>query len=178
MPNNPHTISEVALPAESEVTRLYETTNLADAYAVELPFGSSTSPEQLANFIFSKQAPWVQRLMKVRDLLVAGFGLKTSAQLASVEPGSKVRRIGIFRIYSTSRHEIVLGEDDRHLDFRLSVLCAASSSPVGSHRLTLSTVVHCHNRLGRLYIFLIAPFHRAVVRSSLRRAAQTGWPKA
>ena len=115
--------------------------------------------------------------MNVRDLLVAGFGLKTSAQLARVDPGSKVRRIGIFRIYSTSQHEIVLGEDDRHLDFRLSVLCVASSSPAGPHQLTLSTVVHCHNRLGRLYIVLIAPFHRAVVRSSLRRAAQTGWPK-
>jgi hypothetical protein len=72
--------------------------------------------------------------MKVRDLLITGFGLKTSAQLARVEPGSKVRRIGIFRIYSTSRHEIVLGEDDRHLDFRLSVLCLASRSPAGPHQ--------------------------------------------
>jgi len=38
--------------------------------------------------------------------------------------------------------------------------------------------VHCHNRLGRLYILVIAPFHRLVVQASLRRAAQIGWPSA
>jgi hypothetical protein len=37
--------------------------------------------------------------------------------------------------------------------------------------------VHCHNRLGRFYIFVIAPFHRLVVKASLRRAAALGWPK-
>lgn len=174
---NPHHVTAVTLPSESAVTRLYASTNLADAFAVVLPTGSTTNPEQLANFILLNQAPWVQQLMKLRDLLVARFGLKTAAQLAQVDPAGKIRRIGIFRIYSTSAQEIVLGEDDHHLDFRLSVLCAVSTTPAGPHRLTLSTVVHCHNRLGRLYILLIAPFHRAVVRSSLRRAAQTGWPK-
>jgi hypothetical protein len=42
--------------------------------------------------------------------------------------------------------------------------------------LTLSTVVHCHNALGRTYIRVIAPFHRLIVKSCLRRAARTGWP--
>lgn len=177
MSMHPHTISTVAIPAESELIRQYKTTHFSDAYAMELPPDSTTDPEQLASFIFSNQAPWVERLMKLRDLLVARLGIKTSAELARVDPAGKIRRIGIFRIYSTSAQEIVLGEDDSHLNFRLSVLCAASTTPIRSHRLTLSTVVHCHNLLGRLYIFLIAPFHRAVVRSSLRRAAQTGWPK-
>jgi Protein of unknown function (DUF2867) len=40
----------------------------------------------------------------------------------------------------------------------------------------VSTVVHCHNRLGRTYITLIAPFHRRVVEAGLRRAARLGWP--
>jgi hypothetical protein len=38
--------------------------------------------------------------------------------------------------------------------------------------------VHCHNRLGRIYIFLIAPFHRWLVQAILRRAAHIGWPQA
>lgn len=171
-------ITAVALPVESELARCYESTNLADAYAIQLPAGSATSPELLANFIFSNPARWVTQLMKVRDVLVCGFGLKTSDHLAGARPDGKLRRIGIFRIYNTNEHEIVLGEDDRHLDFRLSVLCTPPQSPLGQHRLTLSTVVHCHNRLGRLYILVIAPFHRAVVKSCLRQAARTGWPKA
>ncbi|MEQ1516415.1 MAG: DUF2867 domain-containing protein, partial [Usitatibacteraceae bacterium] len=117
-------------------------------------------------------------LMRARDALVSGLGIKTSEQLQRVSAAHAAKRIGIFRIYSSLADEIILGEDDRHLDFRLSVMCTPPQSPTQGYRLTLSTVVHCHNRVGRLYIFLIAPFHRAVVRSYLRRAARAGWPRA
>jgi hypothetical protein len=178
MPTQSLSVTAVPVPAESEVFLAYQRTNLADAYSIRLPAGATASPEQLARFIFSGQVPWVSRLMKVRDLIVARFGLKTSDRLANADPSNGVRRIGLFRIYATTENEIVLGEDDRHLDFRLSVLCTTSRSSPAQRRLTVSTVVHCHNRLGRAYIFLIAPIHRAVVRSSLRRAALSGWPRA
>jgi hypothetical protein len=167
-----HRVTPVSLPPESGVANVYPSVNLADAYSIELPIGASTNPEVLANFIFSQQAPWIGSLMTVRDALVAGFGLKTAKHLTSLGVETKAGRVGIFKIYSTSQTEIVLGEDDKHLDFRLSVLCS------GKRHLILSTVVHCHNRLGRLYIQLIAPFHRLVVQSSLRRAARAGWPPA
>lgn len=175
MSTEKHAVTPVALPAESEVSRIYKSMNLADAYSIPLPDGTSASPELLARFIFSQQAPWITGLMKVRDALVAGFGLKTSNRLTSLGTEDMAKRIGIFKIYSTTKHEIILGEDDKHLNFRLSVLC--SVQPTGERRLILSTVVHCHNRLGRIYIFLIAPFHRLVVRSSLCRAARIGWPQ-
>ena len=152
--------------------------NLADAYSIELPNGASTNPELLARFIFAHQAPWIGRLISVRDALVAGFGLKTGKRLASLEAGSGSGRLSIFKIYSKSPTEVVLGEDDKHLDFRLSVLCSGQSAPGAKRHLTLSSVVHCHNRLSRLYIFLIAPFHRLVVQSSLHSAARVGWPSA
>jgi hypothetical protein len=170
--------TSVSLPPESAIAKAYPSMNLADAYAIELPAGASTNPELLARFIFAHQAPWIGSLIKVRDALVGGFGLKTAKRLASLEAGSGAGRLSIFRIYSTSPTEIVLGEDDKHLDFRLSVLCSGPSSPGARRHLILSTVVHCHNRLGRFYIFLIAPFHRLVVQSSLRSAARAGWPSA
>jgi hypothetical protein len=37
--------------------------------------------------------------------------------------------------------------------------------------------VQCHNLLGRVYLLVIAPFHRMVVRSTLHRAARAGWPR-
>jgi hypothetical protein len=171
-------VTPVSLPPESAVTKAYASTNLADAYSIELPPGASTNPELLARFIFANQAPWVGTLMAVRDAVVGGVGLKTAKQLASLDAQGKPGRLGIFKIYGTSPTEIVFGEDDKHLDFRLSVLCSSQPLAGGKRHLTLSTVVHCHNRLGRLYIFVIAPFHRLVVQSSLRRAAQIGWPSA
>lgn len=173
-----HHATSVPLPPESAIAKAYASMHLADAYSIELPAGASTNPELLARFIFAHQAPWIGILISVRDALVAGFGLKTGRQLASLGAESGAGRLGIFRIYSTSPTEVVLGEDDKHLDFRLSVLCSGQSSPGAKRHLILSTAVHCHNRLGRLYILLIAPFHRLVVQSSLRSAAQVGWPSA
>lgn len=161
----------VPLPASSRVAGLYADPNLADAYAIDLPDDASRDPEQLARHLFAHQAPWVARLLWLRDALVAGFGLKTSRDLARPNGSSAVRRISFFRIYEQDTHEILLGEDDRHLDFRVTV----RREP---RRLVLSTVVRCHNRLGRCYIALIAPWHRLVVRSALTHAARAGWPRA
>ncbi len=178
MPPSSHSVTPVEIPVESAIARFYELTNLADAYSVELPADSITSPEKLARFIFSQQAAWIKGLMKIRDVLVAGFGLKTSAQLTVHNAHRQTERVGIFKIYNTTEREIILGEDDKHLDFRLSVLCPVPAGLAGERRLVLSTVVHCHNRLGRAYIFAIAPFHRIIVQSYLRRAARVGWPRA
>jgi hypothetical protein len=171
-----HQATSVSVPPESAIANAYASTQLADAYSIELPSGTSTDPEVLARFIFAHQAPWISRLTAVRDALVAGLGLKTARHLATLQTRSGAGRLGIFKIYGTTATEVILGEDDKHLDFRLSVLCSGQSSPGGKRHLTLSTVVHCNNRLGRLYIFLIAPFHRLVVQSSLRSAARVGWP--
>lgn len=166
-----HSPAAVSIPVGSAVAGAYPSTNLADAFAIELPNDTVTDPEVLARFIFAHQARWIGGLIKVRDALVGGFGLKTARQLASLDPDNGTGRLSIFRIYSKGPTEVVLGEDDKHLDFRLSVLCSG-------RQLTVSTVVHCHNFLGRLYIFFIAPFHRLVVQSSLRTAARVGWPAA
>lgn len=161
----------VAVPADSRIAGRYPTTQLADAYAITLPPDASLDPERLARFVLSRQPAWVARLMALRDALMRPFGLKTSRQLRAAGDGQRDRRIGIFRIYETTPDEIILGEDDKHLDFRVSVM-------VRPPQLIVSTVVHCHNRLGRAYILLIAPFHRAVVRANLRQAARGGWPGA
>jgi hypothetical protein len=168
----------VTLPAQSGVTRLYPSVHLADAFAIRLPGDASTDPDVLARFIFAHQPAWVGGLMRVRDLVVARFGLKTGKHLATLGQGAAAGRVGIFRVYSTSESEIVVGEDDKHLDFRVSVLCSGRTAPEMGKELTVSTVVHCHNLLGRTYILAIAPFHRMVVRASLRRAARIGWPQA
>jgi hypothetical protein len=167
-------ISET-LPRESHLFRIYETPDLEDAYAIRLPKNTIADPEQLARFLFSHQSLWVELLMRMRDALVSRFGIKSSKQLQN----SGGERIGIFKIYETGINEIVLGEDDIHLGFRLSILLQTRMFSTGyAPFLILSTVVHCHNRLGHAYITLITPFHKMVVRSALRRAAQIGWPTA
>jgi hypothetical protein len=173
MPKEFERVISVPVPSRSGITHLYTPMDLADAFAIRLPAGTSSNPDLLARFILSHQPSWIGWLTKVRDIIVARFGLKTAKHLASL-----ANRVGVFKVYSTNQTEIVLGEDDKHLDFRISVLCSDEAEPEGSHQLVVSTVVQCHNRLGRAYIAVIAPFHRAVVKASLLRAARVGWPVA
>lgn len=171
-------VNPVDLPAESAIAGIYEPVHLADAFAVQLPPGASSDPELLAAFMLSSQPRWIGMLTRIRDVVVSPFGLKTARQLAVLPADAQAKRIGIFRVYSTGKDELVLGEDDSHLDFRISLLCSAPAAPRHGRTLTVSTVVQCHNLLGRAYIFVIAPFHRRVVQASLRRAAHLGWPTA
>ena len=172
-----HRVTPVSLPSESRIVHAYSSTDYADAYSVELPTGASTDPELLARFIFEQPSPVASFLLKIRDVLVGGFGLKTAKHM-SLNAENDVTRIAIFRIYSVSQAEIILGEDDKHLDFRVSVLCSDQQPQEGNRRVTLSTVVHYNNCFGHLYFFVIAPFHRLLVQSGLRRAARLGWPPA
>jgi hypothetical protein len=171
-------VKQVALPSQSAVATAFKSMNLADAFSIQLPFDASTSPDVLARFIFSVQPSWIGALTNFRDAIVAGFGLKTAKHLAMLSSDPTANRISIFKVFGISESEIVLGENDKHLDFRVSILCTPGSPPHTGNQLTLSTVVHCHNRLGRAYLSVIAPFHRQVVKASLRSAASVGWPKA
>ncbi len=178
MPNEFTAVAPVSLPAQSGIAHVYPSVHLADAFEISLPADATRDPDTLARFIFAEQPAWVGFLLGLRDAIVARLGLKTTRQLGTLAATAKAERVGIFRIYSSTPTEIVLGEDDKHLDFRLSLLCTGVPAPEGKHRLTLSTVVHCHNLTGRIYILIIAPFHRMVVKASLRRAAHVGWPLA
>jgi Protein of unknown function (DUF2867) len=177
MQNQSVSVTSVALPATSRVTRMYAHPNLADAYTIRLPDDATTDPELLARFMFSHQAAWVGKLLRIRDALVAGFGLKTAKGLEESARTERDKHVSIFRLYERTVDEIVLGEDDKHLDFRVSVFQETRTDVAGGGRyLTVSTVVRCHNLLGRTYILLITPFHEMVVRSSMRSAARIGWP--
>lgn len=163
-------IAKVDLPQSSALKPLYAKAGFADAFAIDLPSNATGDAERLAVHVLMGQPHWVGWLLALRDVLVAGFGLKTSSRLRD---DAATDRLDFFRVYDRRRYEIVLGEDDRHLDFRLSVLVDESAS---HRRLVATTVVTFNHFAGRAYIAGIAPFHRLIVQSSLRRAERTGWP--
>ncbi len=77
--------------------------------------------------------------------------------------------IGVFQVQSVGKDEILIGEDDKHLNFLISVL---------RHRqgFTLSTWVRTHNRFGRMYLWAIMPFHKLIVRDSVGRISKMTGP--
>jgi hypothetical protein len=159
----------VPMPPDSVLAPLYMGADLLDAYAVRLPVGASNDLEALARAGFERQAWWIRALTHVRDAIMAPVGVRSS-RAVGVTAATRGPVIGFFPLLSKNAGELVMGADDRHLDFRLGILLRTDA--VGGRELVVVTVVHCHNWLGRTYLAAIAPFHRAIARASLEQAAR------
>ncbi|WP_234848948.1 DUF2867 domain-containing protein [Sinorhizobium medicae] len=157
----------VAPPAESSIAGAYDGADLVDAFATTFRAGIPRDPDAVARAILDRPAWWVRCLLAARDMIVARFGLKTTGDLQRNARASG--SIGFFPVLSRSENELVLGVDDRHLDFKVSILLFWEEE--NDFKVVVTTVVHCHNILGRAYLRLIRPFHVLVVRSNLNRAA-------
>jgi len=137
--------------------------HFVDAYRVSVAAGDLDATDA-ARSILAHPPAWIDALMALRNALVTPFGLKAST-------GAEDRRgkIGIFPIESATRSRVVLGFDDRHLDFRVVVEVVGAG---GASEVTATTVVRLNNRLGRAYLAAILPFHRLIVRSMLSQVAR------
>jgi hypothetical protein len=76
-------------------------------------------------------------------------------------------RVGIFTLISNSANEVLLGDSDKHLNVVVSVHKQADSAHQGV-TVTVTTVVHVHNWLGRLYMLPVTPAHKVIARSIVR----------
>lgn len=170
-------VSRIDIPGSCRILSYYKNTDLRDDYAIFLPDFATDNPERLAHHLHENPAPWFHMLLSLRDFLVAPLGIKTSRQFESEADQSKKGRISFFLVFSRHPNEVIYGQDDTHLDFRASLLVLSSSPSRPCRKLVVATVVKCHNSLGRLYIRLIAPFHKLVVIGGLRQAAKVGWPE-
>ncbi|HJV20387.1 MAG TPA: DUF2867 domain-containing protein, partial [Sediminibacterium sp.] len=56
-----------------------------------------------------------------------------------------------------------LGEDDKHLNFRVSLLINRQSDYCENKKIIISTTVKFNNWFGRLYFLLVRPFHKLIV---------------
>jgi Protein of unknown function (DUF2867) len=159
-------------PPESVVAGWYENASLLDSYSIDLSSSKQASMRVLATRTVGNPAAWLKALLAVRDAMVTPFGVKTSGEVRASRADNE--RVDFFPVQWESNDEIVLGEDDRHLDFRLSLL--RRSSPTGT-QLIGTTVVHCHNAFGLTYLNVIRPFHHLAIRTSLARFARAqGYP--
>ena len=124
---------------------------------------------------FFKSGPeWIGKLFTLRNKIVSVFGLKTSGNIGDrqhqldnfkCEAGE---RLGLFKVFNKTDNEVVLGEDDKHLNFRVSLFLDHSQIDLSKKVLTISTTVEFNNWFGRLYFLPVKPFHKFIVPAMLR----------
>ncbi|UWU17045.1 DUF2867 domain-containing protein (plasmid) [Rhizobium sullae] len=134
--------------------------DFGDAFAVDV-IDTAMSAPQAAQLAFSQPPGWIAKLLALRNLVVAPFGLKSGDEL---DLSTQHRGLPVF---SSSPERIVLGLDDRHLNFRLIVDVADLND--ATLRVTATTLVQRNNLLGRVYLAAVLPFHKILVPALLSR---------
>ena len=120
--------------------------------------------------IFAHHPPWMKRLLVARNAIaaLAGLAAPSAAEIRHIEIKERYAvgdKIGVWPIFALGDTEIIAGRDNKHLDFRVSVLKTADGASV-----VVSTVCLVHNAFGKLYLFFVVPFHRYGVRKLLANA--------
>src|SRR5690554_2328935 len=118
---------------------------------------------------------WADSLMLIRDKVVGVFGLKTSEQLTAEarNPDNFKFQVGeqldIFKVYAKTENELVLGDDDKHLSFRVSLLLDCKNNDIGKKKIMITTMVKYKNIFGRIYFLPVKPIHQFIVKGTLKK---------
>src|SRR5262252_10206886 len=110
----------VPIPSDSVLAPLYVGADLLDAFAIHLPAGASDDPEVLARVALERQAGWIRALTWVRDTVMATVGVQSSHAISAAATARGLQVIGYLPLLSKNARELVMGGDDRHLDFRVA----------------------------------------------------------
>ena len=153
------------VPPNAMACRAFARADYADAFTIQLPSSEAGMPERFARAMFESPPNWVLALSNLRDRIVSLFGLRKTEELFRKGPADREGKI-----LMQTGNEILLGADDRHLDFRISIL---GSEICGGTEICVVTAVKLNNLLGRLYLLPIKPMHRLIVPAMMRRAALT-----
>ena len=143
-------VTTVELPQWSDLHSRLEPSDFIDCYSV----ASDAMPRRAADII-TDFPQWARLLLVVRRVVTTPFGLSNDGPAAS-------DKVGIFPVEAETRHELIAGFNDKHLNFRVSVMSRDG-------RVFLATWVRPHNLGGRIYLNAILPFHIAISRNALAR---------
>ncbi len=165
-------VVECDVPSGSMLSReLIERAYFRDSYRAPL----SRNELGIADIffgIFAHHPRWMTLLLIVRNKVaaLAGLDAPTTSEILHVEIKDRYvvgERIGVWPIFSLSENEVIAGRNNKHMDFRLSVLKVRDGDGTS---VVVSTICMVHNLTGKLYLFFVVPFHRYGVRKLMANA--------
>jgi hypothetical protein len=161
------------LPAGSRIAQTLPNSDFADCYQFDDLWPDKNALETYLTLV-TRTPVWMNALMAMRNQVVRLVGLKHLGNLSTAvnsKPASAYKlgdRVGIFSLKHLQDDEVILFDDDKHLLVQLSVV---KHKVDGQPMVSLSTVVHIHNRLGRFYMAIVGPAHSFIVPRMLAQVA-------
>lgn len=161
----------VDIPASSLIHKSLSPIEYEDAFALKAELKEPISIAELPIVFFDVMPKWFGVLMGIREMIAGWIGLKTAKGIdvqkqRDTFTGKVGESIALFHVHESNESEIVMGENDKHLDFRLSFF----KQEIGKEtEIILATTVKFKGWLGHLYFFPVKPFHRLIVPIILKR---------
>lgn len=124
-----------------------------DSYSVDLCGKQPITAGEFFDSALNHLPLWVNWLMKLRNILVKPLGLDTGGSFSDT-------------VIDRNEGEVIFGMPDKHLTFHASIWCGQHQND--RQEIGITTVVKYNNTIGRIYFFVIRPFHGMIIRSILR----------
>ncbi len=126
--------------------------------------------------IFAHMPWWMKSVLIVRNLVATWCRLDapSAAEVLHVRAKDSYRvgeKIGLWPIFHLDENELVVGRNNKHLDFRLSLVKLIEGENAS---IVVSTVCSVHNLYGKIYLFFIVPFHERGVQRLITNALAPG----
>ncbi len=164
-------VCKTNIPSGSEIEKNINDAYYFDTYEALVDIDDKSALDIYLDMV--KYTPeWVNYLMAIRNKMTSMVGLKDLGHLGEINTSKNGKsyevgdRVGIFSVVFISDNEAILGESDKHLDVKLSIYKLGENK---QNSLAISTVVHIHNMLGRLYMLFVTPLHKIIAPSMLKK---------
>ena len=168
-------VSEVPIQDHYLISQQSEKTDYSDNFQLKTDvFKRAPEPKECMIAFFKSFPPFFTKMLLFREAVANKLGLKTAdkttheqrMELINNFKGEIGESIAIFEVLDKNEMELLTGQKDKHLDFKLSFI----STREGQQSVVeLATTVVIHNLMGKAYFFFVRPIHRLYMKRIMKR---------
>jgi hypothetical protein len=154
----------------------FDNPDYSDFYRILINNKENLTIDYLAAKFFLCFPFWVKFLLRTRNFIVGFFGLQGGSLKKLQLPEKTVyypvgSKVILFSVINRNEDEILMGEEDKHLNFFTSVILEKLPNSNKAY-LYSSTTVKYNNFAGRFYFFFVKPFHKLIIKTQLKILAK------
>ncbi len=167
-------VSQIQLSKNLLISKTSHALDYADVFQLQSKHLKNVPEPKDCMIAFFKAFPKSFKfLLILREKIAKLLRLKTAPE---TEKTSRLERlhnfsgdigdsIAIFEVIDKNKTELLTGQNDDHLDFKLSFISYKTELPT----IELATTVKINNKIGKLYFSIVRPIHKYYMKIILSR---------
>jgi hypothetical protein len=165
-------VVECDVPRHSALGKdVIERADFRDAYRVPLS-RSDLGVVEIFFAIFARRPGWMKLMLIARNKAATLVGLEvpTTSEIMNMEKKDRYlvgEKIGPWPIFFLGSDELIAGRDNKHMEFRVSIMKVHDGTRPS---VVVSTLCLVHNKFGQYYLSSVIPFHKFGLRGLMASA--------